>query len=247
MTARRAARLVPGKQERWRLIVHAYPSVLAIADKMRSRSEPPKSSTSRPSQPSSAHKVCPSSRLISFPGPSPSRPHSVLTLTRTLATALSPAEPTPTSLVVLGATVPLPLLELPKHLHPDWSPLTKTQFSMVVPKVEAQLEAWKTETVVLFGIESHVCVLQTALDLLDRDINVHVLADGISSCNGDEVGIAIKRMRDAGAQITTSESALFQLIHDAAHPAFRSLAGLVAETKEPTREALEHLIAGRGF
>ncbi|GAA5976478.1 hypothetical protein JCM21900_000760 [Sporobolomyces salmonicolor] len=224
MTARRVARLVPGKtaffccdiQERWRLIVHAYPSVLAIADKMIR-----------------------AAKILDVP--------TIATEQRPQATTISPAEPTPTSLVVLGATVPLPLLELPKHLHPDWSPLTKTQFSMVVPKVEAQLEAWKTETVVLFGLESHVCVLQTALDLLDRDINVHVLADGISSCNGDEVGIAIKRMRDAGAQITTSESALFQLIHDAAHPAFRSLAGLVAETKEPTREALEHLIAGRGF
>lgn len=54
--------------------------------------------------------------------------------------------------------------------------------------------------------------LQTTLDLLEREYDVHVLADGISSCNGDEVGLAIKRMRDAGAHITTSESILFQIM-----------------------------------
>ncbi|GAA5882810.1 hypothetical protein JCM16303_002469 [Sporobolomyces ruberrimus] len=157
------------------------------------------------------------------------------------------AKPSPTSLIALGSTVPLPLMELPPHLHPDWSPLAKTAFSMMVPQVEQQLEEWQTKSVVLFGIESHVCVLQTALDCLDKGIDVHVLADGVSSCNGDEVGIALKRMRDAGAMVTTSESALFQLIHDASHPAFRSLVGLVKETKEPTKQALNDLIAGRGF
>ncbi|GAA5995445.1 hypothetical protein JCM5350_005977 [Sporobolomyces pararoseus] len=157
------------------------------------------------------------------------------------------AEPTPTSLIALGSTVPLPLMELPPHLHPDWSPLAKTKFSMMVPQVEGQLEEWGTRSVVLFGIESHVCVLQTALDCLDKGIDVHVLADGVSSCNDDEVGIALKRMRDAGAMVTTSESALFQLIHDSTHPAFRSLVGLVKETKEPTKQALNDLIAGRGF
>ena len=77
-------------------------------------------------------------------------------------------------------------------------------------------------------------MLQTALDLLEKGIDVHVLADGVSSANGDEVGLAIKvrtgvfhelgieethcisahmqRMRDSGAQITTSESILFQIL-----------------------------------
>ena len=59
--------------------------------------------------------------------------------------------------------------------------------------------------------QSHICVLQTALDLVERGYGVHVLADGISSTRKEEVPIAVERMRQAGAQITTSESAAFEL------------------------------------
>ncbi|GAA5891917.1 hypothetical protein JCM8208_002935 [Rhodotorula glutinis] len=223
--ARRVTKVVPGKtafflcdiQERFRLVIHAYPSVIQTAEKMLK-----------------------AAKLLDVP-----------VIATEQNPKFSPPKPNPhvppTALVALGATVPLPLLDLPSHLRPDWVPLAKTKFSMVVPKIEKQLEEWGTKSVVLFGIESHVCVLQTTLDLLERGIDVHVLADGVSSCNQDEVGIALKRMRDAGALVTTSESILFQLIDDAAHPAFRSLAGLVKESKDDTKSALEHLIAGKGF
>jgi isochorismate hydrolase len=62
-----------------------------------------------------------------------------------------------------------------------------------------------------FIYQSHVCVLQSTLDLLERGYDVHVLADAVSSCNKEEVPWALERMRQAGAQITTSESMLFQL------------------------------------
>ncbi|GAA5846227.1 hypothetical protein JCM3766R1_000757 [Sporobolomyces carnicolor] len=223
--ARKVARLIPSRtaflccdiQERFRMHIHSYPSVIAIADKMIR-------AAAILNVPVIATEQSP--RALPFP---------------------AAPEPSPTSLIALGSTVPLPLLELPPHLHPDWSPLAKTKFSMMVPQVEKKLDEWDTKSVVLFGIESHVCVLQTAFDCLDKGIDVHVLADGVSSCNDDEVGIALKRMRDAGAMVTTSESALFQLIHDSTHPAFRSLVGLVKETKEPTKQALNDLIAGRGF
>ena len=55
-------------------------------------------------------------------------------------------------------------------------------------------------------------MLQTTLDLLAEGYDVHVLADGVSSCNKEEVPIALERLRQAGAQITTSESAVFQLM-----------------------------------
>ena len=54
-------------------------------------------------------------------------------------------------------------------------------------------------------------MLQSALDLLAHGYGVHVLADGVSSCNREEVPVALALMRQAGAQITTSESAAFEL------------------------------------
>ncbi|CAH3198121.1 unnamed protein product, partial [Porites evermanni] len=54
---------------------------------------------------------------------------------------------------------------------------SKTKFSMVIPEVEEQLKQLNVENVVLMGIETQVCVLQTTMDLLERNYNVHVLAD----------------------------------------------------------------------
>ncbi|ORY90167.1 Isochorismatase hydrolase [Leucosporidium creatinivorum] len=145
----------------------------------------------------------------------------------------------------LGATVPLALSSLGPSLHPTWSPLAKTKFSMVLPEVEQSLKEWGTKSVVLFGIESHVCVLQTALDLLERNIDVHILADGVSSCNHAEVAVALARAKEAGAQVTTSESVLFQLMVDASHPAFRQVSGLIKESKASTSDALDRLVVGK--
>ncbi|KAJ3483722.1 hypothetical protein NLI96_g6126 [Meripilus lineatus] len=88
----------------------------------------------------------------------------------------------------------------------------KTLFSMVIPEVKKHLQERNIKSVVIFGIESHVCVLQSTLDLLEEGYDVHVIADGVSSCNKEEIPIALERLRQAGAQITTSESASFQLM-----------------------------------
>ncbi|GAC77291.1 mitochondrial associated endoribonuclease MAR1 [Moesziomyces antarcticus T-34] len=124
-----------------------------------------------------------------------------------------------------------------KAVHP------KTKFSMDLPGItDAWLKsAGDIKHVVIFGIESHVCVLQTTLDLLERGIQVHVIKDGVSSCNVGEIDVALERMRDSGAKITTSESVLFQMLVDASHPKFKAISSLIKEEKQQIKEAVNAL------
>ena len=62
-------------------------------------------------------------------------------------------------------------------------------FSMVTPAVEKEMARLNRRQVVLFGIEAHVCVLQTALDLIDRGYCVWVVVDGVSSRGGAQEGM----------------------------------------------------------
>ncbi|THH21052.1 hypothetical protein EW146_g429 [Bondarzewia mesenterica] len=140
----------------------------------------------------------------------------------------------------LGSTVP----ELsPEPLGPlHLGTIDKTLFSMVTPEVRTILQERDLKSVVLFGIESHVCVLQSTLDLLQLGYDVHVLADGVSSCNKEEVPFALARMRQAGAQITTSESLLFQLQQDSSKPNFKAFSAAIKEEKESTQTAVRKLL-----
>jgi hypothetical protein len=79
-----------------------------------------------------------------------------------------------------------------------------------------------TDTSHLQSVQSHVCVLQTALELLNRKFAVHVLADGVSSCNKEEVSIALEYIRRAGGHVSTSESVAFQLMRACRLPSPRS-------------------------
>ncbi|KAL3439636.1 Isochorismatase-like protein [Aspergillus tetrazonus] len=143
----------------------------------------------------------------------------------------------------LGATVPVlqQLLNGP-NVRAD---IDKTLFSMVTPEIDGLLPVPKKGEAlmdaIIVGIETHICVTQTTLDLLERGHRVYVLVDGVSSINAEERGIALARLRDAGAIVTTSESILFEILGDANHQHFKAIAGLVKETKEETKEALEKL------
>lgn len=73
---------------------------------------------------------------------------------------------------------------------------------------------------------------------------VHVVADGVSSCNAFEVPIAVQRMRQEGAIIGTSESIAFQLVGDASSPQFKAFSKLVKEDKESTKQVGGVLLSG---
>ncbi|KAI9824494.1 MAG: hypothetical protein M1819_000849, partial [Sarea resinae] len=69
--------------------------------------------------------------------------------------------------------------------------------------------------VAIVGIETHICVTQTTLDLLAAGHKVYVLADGVSSCNEEERKVALERVAREGAVVTTSEGFLYECMGDA--------------------------------
>ncbi len=85
------------------------------------------------------------------------------------------------------------------------------------------------KNVILAGIESHVCVAQTALDLKQMGFNVMVLADCVSSRNLEDKAIALRRLEMEGVLLGTSESALFELTRTATLHAFRAISQIVKE------------------
>jgi nicotinamidase-related amidase len=116
----------------------------------------------------------------------------------------------------LGTTVPELAANLTgPNIRAD---IDKTLFSMITPELERQLPSRPLD-VIIVGIETHICVTQTTLDLLERGHRVYILVDGVSSINPEERGIALARLRDAGAIVT-------------------AVTGLVKETSEGTKSAL---------
>ena len=73
------------------------------------------------------------------------------------------------------------------------------------------------------GIEAHVCVMQTALDLLERGIEVHVVADAVGSRHGQDREVGLHRLDRAGATLTTVEAALLELCERAGTPEFKAV------------------------
>jgi nicotinamidase-related amidase len=83
------------------------------------------------------------------------------------------------------------------------------------------------EQVVVCGIESHVCVLQTVLDLLAQDFQVHLAADAVSSRRKFDYEIALRRMESNGAEVTLTESVLFELLNICGTDEFKAVSKLI--------------------
>lgn len=128
----------------------------------------------------------------------------------------------------LGRTVPEVAAAM---LDQSWR-VEKTRFSACVDVVHDQLRAWGRGTVLICGIEAHVCVLQTVLDLSAAGLQCFVCSDAVSASETDQIGPAFDRMRRAGAVLSGVMSATYELLGDAAHPAFR---GCLAHVKASLR------------
>jgi nicotinamidase-related amidase len=120
----------------------------------------------------------------------------------------------------LGPTVEAIRRELP----PGTVPLAKTTFSCVSePGIAATLAATKRSQVVIAGIETHVCVAQTALELAAGGWAVSVAADATGSRRAGDRDAALERMRRAGIVITTAEAVTFEWLRRAGTPEFKAI------------------------
>lgn len=106
--------------------------------------------------------------------------------------------------------------------------LEKTTFSCYKdPEFASHLKHLKRKQVIITGIEAHVCVNQTVLDLLTDNYQPHLIADAISSRCQDNAEIALEKMINAGAIVSSVELALFELLKDAKHPNFKEIQKLI--------------------
>ena len=106
-------------------------------------------------------------------------------------------------------------------------PFAKTQFSMCIPEINDELSkiccGQKPKSVILIGIEAHVCIENTAIDLRQDGYEVHTVADCCTSRTQEDRLLALERMRDIGCHITTSENVIFKLMGDAKHEEFKNI------------------------
>ncbi len=90
-----------------------------------------------------------------------------------------------------------------------------------------QLCLSKASTVILFGVEAHVCVLQTVIDLRERGFRVVLVVDCVGSRSAFDRDVALQRMREEGAILTSCESILFELCRVSGTETFKKLSALV--------------------
>lgn len=113
-------------------------------------------------------------------------------------------------------------------LHDEQEYLSKTTFSCLKdPLIKEKIKSLKADQWVLVGIEAHVCVLQTAKDLLKMGKEVVVLNDAISSRSLYDFSTAIAEMRDCGARISSAETILFELLGDSQADEFKEMSQLI--------------------
>jgi nicotinamidase-related amidase len=124
----------------------------------------------------------------------------------------------------LGRTAPAVADRLPPDLP------AKQAFSCcAVPGLVARVRRGDAPTAVLCGMETHVCVLQTGLDLLAEGVQVAVAADAVAARLALDHDLALRRLEREGAVLTTAETVVFEWLGTAAAPQFKAASALVRQ------------------
>ena len=123
----------------------------------------------------------------------------------------------------LGATI----LELREYIDLN-NICKKTAFSALETQdVLNKLKEYNRKNIILTGIETHICIYQTALALLEAGFNVYVVKNATSSIKTKDYKTALELMRDFGAKLTCVETVLFELLKTSKHPNFKEIQALI--------------------
>jgi nicotinamidase-related amidase len=115
-----------------------------------------------------------------------------------------------------------------RELITPFTAIEKRSFSCCgIDSFQQALERSGRRQLLVCGIEAHVCVYQTSLDLLVEEYSVHVLTDGVSSRRLSNKTLALEKLAHLGAQLTSVEMALFELLQNAEGDAFKRISAIV--------------------
>ena len=135
-----------------------------------------------------------------------------------------PVLPTQQNTEKMGETIP----EIAKRLPSMCVPFDKMCFSGLADSaIASEVSRSGRKQILLGGIEAHICISQTAHDLLAAGYQVHVAADAVSARSESDWQIGLRRMERAGAFITSTEAAIYELLGEAGTPEFREILLLV--------------------
>jgi len=113
----------------------------------------------------------------------------------------------------------------------------KSLFSMAIPEINSKINeifGSNLESIVIFGIEAHVCVEQTAMDFRAKGVEVHIVADCSLSRSTDDRTLAFERLKQIGCFVTTSENVIFKLLKTKDNPNFNDIRKLLSEVSADT-------------
>ncbi len=126
----------------------------------------------------------------------------------------------------LGPTINI-IKDKIRHQSIEKSDFSCTQCNELMRRLTVE----EITNVIICGIESHICVLQTAINLIEKHYQVHIIVDSIGSRNALDKDIALKRLQSSGAILSTTETAIFELCKTSNRKEFKSISNIIKQNK----------------
>ncbi len=117
------------------------------------------------------------------------------------------------------------------YIPPDHKKIEKTKFSIFETEVERYIKEKKKSTLIIYGIESHICIMQSVLEAMEKNFIPVVVEDAVSSISLRNKETALRRIIQEGGYVVSTQMLLFEILNDANHPAFRAVSKLIKQGK----------------